>query len=67
MNDNAASRNGTWRAARPVGPWNRRAIKARRAAGSSRTAATCRSAAANASGWSFMAGRQSVCLEGDTI
>jgi hypothetical protein len=48
MNDNAARRNGRCRRARPVGPWNTRAINARRAAGSSRTAATCVSAEASA-------------------
>jgi hypothetical protein len=32
MNDNAARRNGRCRGARPVGPWNTRAISARRAA-----------------------------------
>jgi hypothetical protein len=37
-------RNGRCRGARPVGPWNTRAIKARRAAGLSRAAATCASA-----------------------
>jgi hypothetical protein len=49
MNDNAARRNGTWRGAWPIGPWNRRPINASRAAGSSRTAATCASADASAS------------------
>ena len=41
INDNAARRNGRCRGARPVGPWNTHPINARRAAGSSRTAATC--------------------------
>ena len=48
MNDNAARRNGRCRGAWPVGPWNTRAISARRAAGSSRTAATCAPAKASA-------------------
>src|SRR6185295_2985926 len=48
MNDNAARRNGRCRGALPVGPWNRRAINARRAAGSSRAASTCASAKASA-------------------
>jgi hypothetical protein len=48
MNDSAARRNGRWRGARPGGPRNTRAINAIRAAGSSRTAATCASASAPA-------------------
>jgi hypothetical protein len=48
MNDNAARRNGRCRGARPVGPWNKRAISARRASGSSRTAVTCSSTEARA-------------------
>ena len=56
MNDNAARRNGRCRGALPVGPRNSRAINARRAAGSSRTAATWASAEASASAWSLIAG-----------
>jgi hypothetical protein len=48
MNDNAARRNGRCCGASPVGPRNSRAIIARRAAGSSRTNATCTSAQASA-------------------
>jgi hypothetical protein len=48
MKDNAARLNGRCRGARPVGPWKTRAINARRAAGSSRTAATCASARTSA-------------------
>ena len=56
MNDNAARRNGRCRGARPVGPRNTCAISARRAAGSSRTAATCAPARASAPAWSLIAG-----------
>ena len=56
MNDNAARRNGRCRGARPVGPRNTRAISARRAAGSSRTAATCAPARASAPAWSLSGG-----------
>ena len=55
MNDIAARRNGRCRGARPVGPWKIRDINARRAAGSSRTAATCASAEASAPAWSLIA------------
>ena len=48
MNDSAARRNGRCRGARPVGPWYVRSSSARRASGSSRTAATCASAQASA-------------------
>jgi hypothetical protein len=55
MNDSAARRNGRCRGARPVGPRNTRAINARRAAGSSRTAATCAPAKASAPAWWLIA------------
>ena len=55
MNDNAARRNGRCCGAWPVGPWNTCAINARRASGSSRTAATCSSANASAPAWSLIA------------
>jgi hypothetical protein len=51
----AARRNGRCRGARPVGPWNTCAIRARRAAGSSRTATTCSPATASAPAWSVIA------------
>ena len=55
MNDNAARRNGRCRGARPVGPRNTCAIKASRAAGSSRTAVTCAPAKASAPAWWLIA------------
>jgi hypothetical protein len=55
MNDNAARRNGRCRGARPVGPRNTPAINARRAAGSSRTTATCAPAKASAPAWWLIA------------
>jgi hypothetical protein len=55
INDNAARRNGRCRGARPVGPRNTRAINARRAAGSSRTAATCTPAKSSAPAWWLIA------------
>jgi hypothetical protein len=55
MADNAARRNGRCRGALAVGPWNTRAIKARRADGSSRAAATCASAESSAFASKFIA------------
>src|SRR5918994_3370568 len=56
MNDNAARRNGRCRGARPVGPRYVRTRRARRAAGSSRAAATCASAQASAPAGCLVAG-----------
>ena len=59
MNESAARRNGRCRGARPVGPWNSRSISARRAAGSSRTAATWASTQSSASRWPLTPGQRS--------